>query len=86
MVSAERERGPIIPHSDFGDAECCGCLFGVVGGDQAEIRGNECDARIRTVPASDLQRTLGEMELNGDIGSAICPHCGAVHLALGSCD
>jgi hypothetical protein len=83
MVSAERERGPIIPHADFGDPECCGCLLGMFRGDQAEIRCNECDAIIRTVPAPDLERTLTEMELNGDIASAICPHCGAVHLAPG---
>jgi hypothetical protein len=55
--------------------------MGEVRGDQAEIRCNEYDDLICTVPASDLERTLTEMELNGDIASAICPHCGAVHLA-----
>ena len=48
-----------------------------------EIRCNECNTPIRTVPASDLQRTLAKMELNGDVASAICPHCGAVDLAPG---
>ena len=33
--------------------------------------------------ARDLQRTLKEMEIRGDVASAICPHCGAVHLAPG---
>jgi hypothetical protein len=82
-VSPERERAPIIPHADFGDPDCCGCVFGVVRGDQADIRCNECDALICTVPAPDLERTLTEMELNGEIASAICPHCGAAHLAPG---
>ena len=38
----------------------------------------------RTVPVSDLQRTLDEMELDGDVASAVCPHCGATHSAPGS--
>jgi hypothetical protein len=82
-VSAEHARGPIIPHAVFGDNDCCGCLFGLVHGDNAEIRCNECDAIICTVPTRDLQRTLTEMELKGDVASAICPHCGAAHLAPG---
>ena len=52
------ERTPIIPHADFGDRECCACLFGIVRGDQAEIRCNECAALIRTVPVSDLQQNV----------------------------
>ena len=77
------ERVPIIPHSDFGDPECCGCLFRVVQGDLAEIVCTECLVVVRTIPASDLQRTLDEMELEGDVASAVCPHCGATHLAPG---
>jgi tRNA(Ile2) C34 agmatinyltransferase TiaS len=82
-VSADHEGGPIIPHSDFGNPECCGCLFGAVRGGEADMRCNECVALIRTVSASDLERTLAEMELNGDVASAICPQCGAVLLAPG---
>jgi hypothetical protein len=82
-MSAEHARGPIIPHADFGDHDCCGCLFGLVRGDKAEIRCNECGALICTVATPDLQRTLTEMELSGDVASAICPHCGSVHLAPG---
>ena len=77
------QRVPIIPHSDFGDPECCGCLFGVVQGDPAEIVCNECLVVVRRVPASDLRRTLDEMELAGDVARALCPHCGATHLAPG---
>jgi hypothetical protein len=39
---------------------------------------------VRAVPASDLQRTLDEMEVAGGVASAVCPHCGATHLAPGS--
>jgi len=75
--------GTTIPHSDFGDPECCGCLNGVVRGDQADIICNECDAVIRTVPPSELRRTLDEMELTLDVATARCPHCGAVNVFPG---
>jgi hypothetical protein len=70
------ERVPIIPHSDFGDPDCCGCLFGVVQGDLAVIVCNECRVVVRTFAPADLQRTLDEMELEGDVASAVCPYCG----------
>jgi hypothetical protein len=43
-----------LPHSDFGDPECCGCLNGVIRGDQADIVCNECGAALRTVPAANV--------------------------------
>ena len=55
--------GTTLPHSDFGDPDCCGCLNGIVHGDHADIVCNECGAVVRTVPAGDLERTLDEMEL-----------------------
>jgi ribosomal protein S27E len=51
-----------LPHSDFGDAECCGCLNGIIQGHEAKIVCNECGVIVRTVEATDLQRTLDEME------------------------
>ncbi len=47
---------------------------------RGEILCNECQAVVRTVPA---QRTLDQMELQGDVASAVCPYCGAAHLAPG---
>ena len=79
-VTAEHPRGPIIPHADFGGRECCGCLFGLVRGDEAEIRCDECDALICT---PDLQRTLTEMELRGDVARRDLSYSGAVHLSPG---
>jgi hypothetical protein len=67
-----------IPHSDFGDPECCGCLTAVVRDDLAVISCNECGAVVRTVPKAELQHTLDEMESKLDPAIAICRHCGAV--------
>jgi hypothetical protein len=36
-----------LPHSSFGGPDCCGCLNGIIRGDQADIVCNECEAVIR---------------------------------------
>src|ERR1035438_5793132 len=54
FVMGRGSKAPIattLPHSDFGDPECCGCLNGVIRGDQADIVCNECGTVLRTVPA-----------------------------------
>ncbi len=75
--------GTTLPHSSFGDPDCCGCLNGIICGDQADIVCNECEAIVRTVPVADLQQTFDEMELTLEMDSAMCPHCGAVNLFPG---
>jgi hypothetical protein len=78
--------GPIettLPHSDFGDPECCGCLNGVIRGDQADIVWNECGAVLRTVPVANVGQTLTELELTLEVASEVCPHCGWVNLFPG---
>ena len=75
--------GTVFAHSDFGAPECCGCLNGVIRGYNADIACNECGAVIKTVPFERLRQTLDEMEASLDVASALCPHCGAVHLAPG---
>jgi hypothetical protein len=75
--------GTAIPHAEFGDPECCGCLNGIITGDTAEIVCNECNAIVRRVPASELRVVLSEMELVLDVASSSCPHCGAVNLFPG---
>jgi ribosomal protein S27E len=74
-----------LPHSAFGDPDCCGCLNAIIHGasGQADIVCNECGLIVRRVPASDLQLLLDGMELELDVATAICPHCRAVHLAPG---
>jgi hypothetical protein len=55
--------GTTIPHADFGDADCCGCLNGIItAADWAEIVCNECEVVVRTVLPADLQQTLDEMD------------------------
>jgi hypothetical protein len=82
-MTTDGEIPTTIPHSDFGDPECWGCLNGIIRGDIALIECNECGVVIRTVAAADLEKTLREMELSLDIASAACAHCGAVHLSPG---
>jgi hypothetical protein len=75
--------GTTLPHSDFGDPDCCGCLNGVMRGDEADIVCNECDAVVRTVPAAELQQTLTEMGLTLDVCTEQCQHCGAANVFPG---
>jgi hypothetical protein len=70
----------ILPHSDFGDAECCGLLLPFERGDFADIICNECGATIQTVRAADLRRTLDEMQLKLDVASERYPLCRSVNL------
>ena len=72
-----------LPHSDFGDPECCGCLNGVIRGDQADIVCNECGTVLRTVPAANVGQTLTELEITLEVASEMCPHCGSVNLFPG---
>jgi hypothetical protein len=72
-----------LPHSEFGDPECCGCLDAFIHGDVSEIICKECDSLIRTVPTADLEMTLSEMELTLDFCSEKCPHCYSVNLISG---
>jgi hypothetical protein len=60
-----------------------GCLDVFINEDEAAIRCNECDALIRTVPTSDLERTLTEMELTLDCRTEMCPHCKKVNVISG---
>jgi hypothetical protein len=73
----------ILPHSDFGDAQCCGLLLPSERQDFADIICNECGATIQTVRAADLRRTLDEMQLKLDVASERCPYCRSVNLLPG---
>ena len=72
-----------IPHADFGDRACCGCLSGQIQGEIAVISCDECGAVVRTVPSSDLQHTLDEIESTVDLAVERCQHCRAVNLIPG---
>jgi hypothetical protein len=73
----------ILPHSDFGDTECCGLLLPIEHGDFADIICNESSATIQAVRAADPRRTLDEMQLKLDVASERCPFCRFVNLLPG---
>jgi phage FluMu protein Com len=70
---------PIVPHSDFGDEECCGCLYPVEHGDQVDLVCNECGALIQTVSITEVEPTLLRMAMSQGFFTATCPHCGALN-------
>jgi hypothetical protein len=72
-----------MAHADFGDEQCCGCLYGVIDGEQGNIICNECSASVRTVPAAELEKTLTEMDLGLDLATVVCRHCRSVNLFPG---
>jgi hypothetical protein len=75
--------GTTLPHSDFGDPDCCGCLKVVFRPSRGFMICNECSAIVRTFPVADLEKTLTEMELALDVASELCPACGSVNLFPG---
>jgi hypothetical protein len=72
-----------LPHSEFGDPECCGCLDGHVRGDESDIICNECGVLIGTVPTKNLEKALNDMELTLDFCTQICRHCGKASVISG---
>lgn len=73
----------ILPHSEFGDPECCGLFLPVERGDMTDITCNECGSILKSVPSVDLRRILDEMELSLGVASEQCPRCGSVNLFSG---
>jgi hypothetical protein len=65
----------VLPHSDFGDPDCCGLFFPVERGDSADITCNEC-ACSEIGSVADLQHTLDQMELSQDLASEKCDSLG----------
>jgi hypothetical protein len=55
-----------------------GLFFSVERDGQQDITCNECGLILKTVPTSDLTRTLDEMQLALAVGSETCPHCRSV--------
>src|SRR5215471_14879315 len=82
-VGTDHIIGTTLPHSSFGEPDCCGCLNGRVLGDSAEILCNECGTVVRMLPADKLRQAFTEMELTLDLCSSLCPHCGATNLFPG---
>jgi hypothetical protein len=82
-IEPEAAVATTLPHSCFGDPDCCGCLNGAIRGDQALIVCNECNFIVRAVPAAELRKTLAEMELTLEMCTEMCPHCRSVNVLPG---
>jgi hypothetical protein len=78
----EGELTTIVPHEWLG-ADCCGCIVAVLRGGEADLVCNECNALIRTVPASEDDQTLAHLASSDEICSARCPHCTAMNVFPG---
>jgi hypothetical protein len=72
-----------IPHADFDDPECCGCLAVIVRDGIAEFTCNECGAVVACAREADLSAALHALELSVGVATAICPHCRYPHLVVG---
>jgi hypothetical protein len=55
---AEDIIGTTVPHSDFGAVESCGCLNGIIRGEEAKILFNECEKVVRTVSKKPTYNAL----------------------------
>jgi hypothetical protein len=73
----------LIPHAEFGAPQCCGRLHERIVMKTAGIICNECREMIRIIPLGDLRRALDEMELQLEVATGLCNHCGAVDLFPG---
>src|SRR5256885_1252353 len=72
----------IVPHESLG-ADCCGCIVAVTRADETDLVCNECDALIRTVPASEAEQALAQLAPSDEICTGRCPHCGALNVFPG---
>lgn len=74
----------IVPHSAYGDPECCGCIFPARRGDVAGLICNECNAVIQTVPVAKADEVLLKMSMALGVCSEVCPVCGELNTFTGS--
>lgn len=74
---------PIVPHKSIAGVDCWGCLIVIERGDQADLRCNECDALVATVPAAEAEATLLAIAMSKGVCGAACPHCGARNVFIG---
>jgi hypothetical protein len=92
-----REYPILVPHADYGDAECCGIVMPVRNGEYVQLQDipaqnnqmpvdlmcNECGAVIASVPAGEAEQTLLRMAMSGGVCSETCPLCGELNVFPG---
>lgn len=73
-----------IPHSEFDDPDCWGCL-NVVGraGMFVEFVCNECGAVIACAREENMEAAIHALELNSPVATAVCPHCDSTNVVVG---
>ena len=89
-----REYPILVPHSSYGDPDCCGIIMPFRNSEYVDLKRNpgtadvnlmcnECGVIISTVPAAEAEATLLRMAMAEGICSEICPHCGETNVLLG---
>jgi len=65
-----------IPHSEFDDPDCCGCL-NVIGRTRmfVEFVCNECGAVVACAGEEDMEAAIHVLELNCPVTTSVCPRC-----------
>jgi hypothetical protein len=71
----------LVPHSDAGDPDCCGCIVPDIRGDVADLVCNECGLVMnQDVAVNDVNKCLLELAPVREATSAHCPYCGALNV------
>jgi hypothetical protein len=94
MEDEELEYPSLVPHSSYGDPDCCGIIIPARGGVQVrlatdrdtanvELTCNECGVILDTVPAAEAEQVLLWMAMDEGVCSERCPHCGETSVILG---
>ena len=89
-----REHPLLVPHSEYGDTECCGIIMAFRNGEHVyrnrnpgtadvDLMCNECGAVLSTVPVADAQPTLLRLAMAEGVCSETCPHCGELNVFPG---
>jgi hypothetical protein len=78
-VDEPREYPILVPHSAYGDPECCGIIVAVEIGERADLECNECGVVIKSVPANVAESTLIGMSTASAFCAEICPACGELN-------
>jgi hypothetical protein len=75
----DRDELPVVPHEWADGTDCCGCLVPTTRHNKVDLVCNECGQVVKTVEATDVERTLSEILMSQPICSERCPHCGALN-------
>ena len=89
-----REYPILVPHSDYGDPDCCGIIMPFRNGEYIDLKRNpgtadvdlmcnECAAVLRTVPVTEVEAPLLRMSMEQGVCSETCPVCGELNVVPG---